>query len=160
MNKKAVILIVVVIVVLVGGGVIWAVHNNSNKENNEYGSGQNSSQTSGNNSNDMNGMDMNTPENSNSGSSSSSTPSTTSSVTIQNFAFSPANITVKKGTTVTWTNKDSTPHTVVETDGQDGPVSDNLANGKSYSFTYNNVGTYKYHCSIHPNMVGTVTVTE
>jgi plastocyanin len=91
---------------------------------------------------------------------SGTTPSATSSVTIQNFAFSPAAITVKKGTTVTWTNKDSTTHTVTETDGQKGPDSGNLANGKTYSFTFDTVGTFKYHCAIHPDMLGTVTVTE
>jgi plastocyanin len=76
------------------------------------------------------------------------------------MAFSPADITVKKGTTVTWTNQDSVAHTVVETDGQDGPKSNDLNNGQSYTFTYNTVGAFKYHCSIHPMMTGTVTVTE
>ena len=103
-----------------------------------------------------------TPTTSPSPSSSSSTqsPQTTSSVTIANFAFTPASITVKKGTTVTWTNQDSTAHTVTETDGQDGPKSSELGNGQAYSFTYNTAGTFKYHCSIHPDMTGTVTVTE
>lgn len=81
-------------------------------------------------------------------------------VTIDGFAFSPASITVKKGTTVTWTNQDGAAHTVVETDGQNGPNSDRLEKGQSYSFTYTATGTYKYHCSIHPDMTGTVTVTE
>jgi len=87
-------------------------------------------------------------------------PSTAQKVAIADMAFSPATITVKKGTTVTWTNQDSVAHTVTENDGQDGPKSSNLANGQSYSFTYNTVGTFKYHCTIHPNMTGTVTVTE
>lgn len=87
-------------------------------------------------------------------------PSTSSSITIQNFAFSPASTTVKKGTTVTWTNQDSTTHTVTETDSQTGPDSGDLAPGKSYSFTYSTVGTFKYHCTIHASMTGTVTVTE
>lgn len=91
---------------------------------------------------------------------SSSTPSTTNSVSIQNFAFSPADITVKKGTTVTWTNKDSATHTVTETDSQKGPDSGNLASGKTYSFTFDALGTFKYHCAIHSSMVGTVTVTN
>jgi plastocyanin len=85
---------------------------------------------------------------------------TSNSVTISNFAFSPANLTVKKGTTVTWTNQDSTAHTVTETDGQKGPDSSSLGNGKTYSFTFDTVGTFKYKCSIHPEMLGTVTVTE
>lgn len=92
---------------------------------------------------------------------SASTPAqATDKVTISNFAFSPANITVKKGTTVTWTNQDSASHTVMETDGQPGPASSTIANGQSYTFTYNSVGTFHYHCSIHHQMVGTVTVTQ
>jgi len=74
--------------------------------------------------------------------------------------FSPASITVKKGTAVTWTNKDAVTHTVTENDEQKGPDSGDLASGKTYSFTYDTVGTFKYHCAIHPNMTGTVTVTE
>lgn len=81
-------------------------------------------------------------------------------VTISNFAFKPANITVKKGTKVTWTNQDSTAHTVTETDGKAGPNSTALSNGQSYSFTYAQAGTFSYHCSIHPEMTGSVTVTD
>jgi len=81
-------------------------------------------------------------------------------VVVADFAFSPSDITIKKGTTVTWTNQDSTAHTVTETDGKDGPKSSDLGRGQSYSFTYGAVGTFKYHCSIHPDMTGTVTVTE
>lgn len=84
----------------------------------------------------------------------------TDSVSITNFAFNPGNITVKKGTTVTWTNKDAVAHTVTETDGQTGPKSGDLNQGQSYSFTFNTVGTFKYDCSIHPYMTGTVTVTN
>ena len=93
-------------------------------------------------------------------SSPNSSQSKTASVTISNFAFSPAALTVKKGTTVTWTNQGSTAHTVVENDSQSGPKSGDLNHGQSYSFTYNTVGTFNYHCSIHPSMTGTVTVTE
>jgi len=91
---------------------------------------------------------------------SESTATATNSVAIDNFAFSPASITIKKGTTVIWTNKDSATHTVTENDGQKGPDSGNLAQGKTYSFTFDAVGTYKYHCAIHPDMTGTITVTE
>ena len=81
-------------------------------------------------------------------------------VAIQNFAFGPNAVTVKKGTRVQWVNKDSADHTITETDGQPGPDSGNLADGKSYSFTYNTAGTFHYHCAIHSSMTGTVTVTE
>lgn len=90
----------------------------------------------------------------------SSQAQSSGSVTIQNFAFSPASLTVKKGTTVTWTNKDSAGHTVQETDGQSGPMSGTLSNGQSYNFTFNTAGTFHYHCTIHPSMTGTVTVTD
>ncbi len=83
----------------------------------------------------------------------------TDKVTIQNVAFSPANITVKKGTTVTWTNQDAVEHTVTEDDGQNGPSASPLNQGQSYSFTFNQTGTFHYHCTIHSEMTGTVTVT-
>jgi plastocyanin len=83
----------------------------------------------------------------------------TNAITIKNFAFSPATLTVKTGTTVTWTNDDSSPHRVVSDDG--APVaftSPSLATGASYPFTFSQAGTYAYHCSIHPSMKGTIVV--
>ncbi len=96
-----------------------------------------------------------------SGTNSSSSQSTTgtSKVSISSFAFSPADITIKKGTTVTWTNNDSVPHQPVADSGT-GPASQPLSNGQSYSFKYDSAGTFAYHCAIHPDMHGTVTVTE
>lgn len=88
------------------------------------------------------------------------TPQATNSVKIENMAFTPVSITVKKGTTVTWTNNDTVSHTVTETDGENGPDSKSLAKGDSYTFTFNEVGSFKYKCSIHPSMTGRVTVTE
>jgi plastocyanin len=81
-------------------------------------------------------------------------------VKISDFAFTPVNITVQKGDTVTWTNEDNVAHTVTESDDRDGPKSDELQKGDTYTFTFNDVGTFKYKCSLHPNMTGTVTVTE
>lgn len=75
-------------------------------------------------------------------------------VTIQNFAFNPRSITVKVGDTVTWTNKDSTTHTVTGT----GFVSGELAPGETYSHRFNAAGTYQYICSIHATMEGIVVV--
>jgi len=99
------------------------------------------------------------------------TPATTqvpipepNTVTIQNFAFTPATITVPKGTTVTWTNLDSVNHQVIS-DAQgsiaEGAVfsSNFLPQGAGYSFRFDNPGTYPYHCSIHPSMKATVIVT-
>ncbi len=84
----------------------------------------------------------------------------TSAVSIQGFAFSPGDIKVKKGTSVTWTNNDSVVHTVSEVDGKKGPDSGDLAGSKTYSFSFDTVGTFHYRCNIHPDMLGTVTVTE
>lgn len=98
-------------------------------------------------------------------SSPSPTPSTnnqqtsTNKVSISNFAFSPADITVKKGTTVTWTNNDSVAHSIkFETD--DIPESSTLSNGQTYTHMFDDEGTFNYVCGIHSSMHGTVTVTE
>jgi plastocyanin len=89
----------------------------------------------------------------------SATPDPTSvSINISNFAFSPANITIKKGTKITWTNQDGASHTVTGDNG--GPASGSLSNGSSYSFTFNQAGTFSYHCAIHPSMTASVTVTR
>ncbi|MDD1645686.1 MAG: cupredoxin domain-containing protein [Methanomicrobiales archaeon] len=82
-------------------------------------------------------------------------PGGTASVTIQNFAFVPGTLTITRGTTVTWVNQDSAPHTVVG----DAFSSNTLSKGSAYSFTFGNAGTYRYHCGIHPSMTGTITVT-
>lgn len=96
---------------------------------------------------------------SNNTTSNNQTPSTTNKVNISNFAFMPTDITVKKGTIVTWANNDSVAHTV-EADSDNGPKSENLGNGQTFSFKFNEVGTFNYICGIHPSMNGTVTVTE
>jgi len=77
-------------------------------------------------------------------------------VTIQNFAFGPASISVAAGSTVTWTNSDSTAHTVTADDGSFD--SGSLAAGATFSQTFDTAGTFAYHCKIHPNMKATVEV--
>ena len=77
-------------------------------------------------------------------------------VTISNLAFSPLSLTVAVGTTVTWTNKDSVAHTVTSDSGVFN--SGNLANGATFSNTFNTAGTFAYHCSIDTNMTGTIIV--
>ena len=81
----------------------------------------------------------------------------TRTVVIQNFSFKPAHITVKRGTRVTWINKDMTKHTATASNGAfDSGV---LRPGQSYSHTFKTAGrTNKYHCEIHPFMRGSVTV--
>jgi plastocyanin len=76
-------------------------------------------------------------------------------VWIQGMAFSPGIITITAGTTVTWTNKDAVPHTVTSTGNFD---SGSIANGGTFSFTFNSAGTYPYICSFHPSMTATVKV--
>lgn len=79
-------------------------------------------------------------------------------VEIKGFAFDPATITVAKGTTVTWMNKDSTPHTVTEIGNAFS--SDTLNQDQSYTHTFNEIGMFEYNCQIHPSMLGKVIVTE
>jgi amicyanin len=76
-------------------------------------------------------------------------------VSITNFAFSPAVLTIKAGSTVTWTNNDIVAHTVTFTDAANSPV---LNHGDTFSRTFTAAGTYAYICSIHPFMHGTVNV--
>jgi plastocyanin len=78
------------------------------------------------------------------------------SVAIENFAFSPATLTVPIGTTVTWTNNDSAAHTV--TSRTQAFDSGKLSQGQSYSFTFNQKGDFEYYCTFHPNMTGKVSV--
>ena len=82
--------------------------------------------------------------------------SETTEVKIDNFSFGPATLTVAVGTTVTWTNHDEIPHTVVSTDKVF--KSKVLDTDEKFSFTFSKAGTYPYFCSIHPKMTGTVVV--
>lgn len=80
----------------------------------------------------------------------------TAEVKIDNFSFGPQTITVSAGTTVTWTNRDDIPHTVVSTDGVfKSKVRDT---DEKFSFTFDKAGTYPYYCTIHPKMTGKVVV--
>ncbi len=85
-------------------------------------------------------------------------PTGSNAVNISGFAFAPATITVKAGDKVTWTNKDSTAHTVTSDDGRFAS-SGTLSQNQTYTVTFGTAGTFAYHCSIHPTMTGTVTVT-
>src|ERR1700756_5235990 len=78
-------------------------------------------------------------------------------VTIDNFAFAPATLTVKVGSTVTWTNKDEEPHTVAASDGSFH--SPGMGTGATFTHTFSTAGAFDYVCSIHPMMRGTVVVT-
>lgn len=96
-------------------------------------------------------------------------------LTITAYAYSKRDIKVKKGTTVTWTNQDSMEHNAMLEHEDSGhahdapPVSEVrpdvfagplLKKGESYSFTFDEIGTYPYHCAPHPSMRGSITVVE
>ena len=80
-----------------------------------------------------------------------------SAVSIDNFSFSPATLTVKAGTTVTWTNRDDIPHGIASSNSA-FKRSQALDTDDSYSFTFTAPGTYQYFCYLHPHMVGSVVV--
>jgi plastocyanin len=87
-----------------------------------------------------------------------STPTTASSdiINIVNFSFTPSTLTAPVGTTVTWKNNDGTTHTVTSNTGVFD--SGDLSPQATFSHTFNNSGTFPYHCSIHTYMTGTIIV--
>ena len=79
----------------------------------------------------------------------------TIAVSIHNFTFTPAELKLKVGDTVTWTNHDDIPHTVVSA----GKFrSKTLDTDDSFAFTFTTAGDYKYFCSLHPHMTGMIKV--
>jgi amicyanin len=80
----------------------------------------------------------------------------TSAIAIDNFTFNPQTVTVKAGTTVTWTNKDDIPHAIAAVGKQF--KSKVMDTDNSYSFTFTTPGSYAYFCSLHPHMTGTIVV--
>jgi plastocyanin len=77
-------------------------------------------------------------------------------IEVKNFMFQPTSLTVKVGSTVTWTNMDEEPHTVASSSGLFR--SSGLDTKDSFSFKFDKAGTYTFVCSIHPQMVGTIVV--
>lgn len=77
-------------------------------------------------------------------------------VQIANFAFSPANLTISAGDSVTFTNADSAPHTATADNGSFD--TGRLSGGQSATLTFSAAGTYSYFCAVHPNMKGVITV--
>jgi plastocyanin len=78
------------------------------------------------------------------------------SITIDNFSFTPKEITVAAGTTITWVNRDDVPHTVVSPDKKFRSKA--LDTDDKFSFTFTDAGTYNYFCSVHPMMTGKIIV--
>ncbi len=83
-------------------------------------------------------------------------PNESAEVKIDNFSFSVQTLSVAVGTTVTWTNRDDIPHTVVADDKSF--KSKVLDTDEKFSYKFNKAGTYPYFCSIHPKMTGKVIV--
>jgi plastocyanin len=79
-------------------------------------------------------------------------------ITIHEYTFSPPELTVTTGTTVTWMNLDQEPHSVVEKDKKFHSAA--LDTNDSYNFTFTTPGTYQYFCSLHPQMTGTIIVVK
>lgn len=79
-------------------------------------------------------------------------------LTIRQYAYQPATIQIAVGTTVTWTNRDSVPHSVTFKNGMADSGLFKL--GQSFSSTFQSAGTYQYYCTVHPSMIGTVIVTQ
>jgi plastocyanin len=78
------------------------------------------------------------------------------SVRIENFVFAPRDVVVSPGATITWTNGDDIPHNLVSAEQRfRSPL---LDTGESYSFTFEQPGTYVYFCSLHPHMTGRIVV--
>ncbi len=78
-------------------------------------------------------------------------------VSLQNIQFSPAALTVNKGATVTWTNKDSVGHDVTSSSFKSGGAG-GLQQGATFKHTFKKAGTFAYVCTVHPGMKGTITV--
>ena len=77
-------------------------------------------------------------------------------IEISDFTFLPATLNIRKGDSVTWTNKDGTRHTATSDDG----VFDSglLSNGQNFKYQFNEVGTFSYHCTPHPYMKAKIIV--
>lgn len=80
----------------------------------------------------------------------------TNSVIIKDYAFNPANIRIKKGDTVTWKNEDIIAHKIKS----DTFGSNDMVNGTTYQYKFENTGTFNYICSIHPSMKGMIIVED
>jgi len=134
MKKNTMIWIIVVVILLAAAGIGVVLYNNSQTKT-------------------MDTMNTTTNTTTNTNTTETTTPGT---VSIDNFSFSPATITINKGETVTWKNNDSAPHQVVADDSSF--ELSKMSTGGTSQHTFDMAGTYSYHCSIHPDMKGVVIV--
>jgi plastocyanin len=133
--NKVLIAIAAIVVLAVGGLVIY------DKGRSDTGSTEGNNNTNG------------SPPPSN------QTAPSAGAISITNMMFTPSQISVQKGSTVTWTNDDNVTHTVIDDlSNVGGPASGNIEPGSAYSFTFNKTGSFQYHCKLHPSMRGTIVV--
>lgn len=142
--KKGFVFATIAIIVI--GGIWWFIASQPKSDTTTTGSSQNAADDTAHTATDQ-------------------TQTTAVAVDMKNITFSPERIKIKKGTTVTWTNQDVIRHNVVASDaGNSGGLpteNDLLDKGGTYSFTFNTVGTFAYHCTPHASsMKGIVEVVE
>lgn len=137
--KKSYIVIIIIVVLLAGGAIALS---SGNKDESSTTT-ENMQMDSNNSDSDMAGESMSMPN----------------TVVINDFKFKEQNMTIKKGTTITWKNTDSAKHDINFSDEslQDSEL---LAQDETYEYTFNTIGSFDYTCSPHPFMKGMITVTE
>ena len=134
--RKSGLAVILAVILLIAVVVIALAHKTSSPAN-QYGSQNNGSSSSSNSNNQP----------------------ATGTINIRDMMFTPSQITVTKGGTVTWTNNDTVTHTVEDDlSNVGGPSSGDIPAGGKYSFTFNKTGSFQYHCRIHPSMRGTIVV--
>jgi plastocyanin len=144
---KVKVFIIVAVLVLVGFVAVAAMNSNDDSDG--------TTDTTNTNTTNNTPSDVETEE------TEDMTAAETTDVSIKDGAFTPATITVKKGTTVKWTNQDTQAHDVTpDTETAGFTQSPMLGQGDAYEVTFAEVGTFTYHCTPHPNMKGTIVVTE
>ena len=160
LRKSNIVVIVIIVIILLG--VWWFV--SSQSQPNPVPLQQNIATNSNpsvpsNNNNPSSPVEQPTPQTTNPTPATDKpiTPSSVS-VNIQNFAFVPSTLSIKKGTKVTWTNNDSVAHTVTSDSGS-LLNSGTIQPGASFTFTFTNTGSTNYHCAVHPMMKGNIVVS-
>ncbi|MBS3092067.1 cupredoxin family copper-binding protein [Candidatus Pacearchaeota archaeon] len=151
MKNSGLIIIVIIALIIVGGLAYYFLSMNSLSDINNT----NTNQPSSNNQPSTNTETNNQPESNNIITETTSTPKTYD-VEIKNFAFSPSSLTIKKGDSIRWTNRDSVDHTATsDNNAFDSPL---LSDDESFTFTFNNAGEFSYYCKPHPYMKAKIIV--
>ena len=136
-SKSTIGIVIVLAIILVIAGTFWLGGNN-------FGSRSGS-------------KPINNPPSSIQPSNTNTNTASNNEVTLEGFAFSPLELKIKKGSTVTWTNQDSVKHTVTSDSGSE-LSSALIKKGETYSNVFNELGTFSYHCTPHPSMKAKIIV--